>query len=64
LKKNFPVWESVFVQFRVDAFNAFNHINLGTPNTNIDSGGSITGGAYPNGTSNPRQLEFSVRVQF
>lgn len=64
LKKNFPIREALFVQFRFDAFNAFNHINLGTPNGNIDSGGSITGGAAPNGASNPRQLEFALRVQF
>jgi len=64
LKKNFPIKESLFVQFRFDAFNAFNHINLGTPNGNIDGGGSITGGAAPNGTANPRQLEFALRVEF
>jgi hypothetical protein len=44
LKKNFPIGESIFVQFRFDAFNDFNHINLGTPNGYIDSDGSITGG--------------------
>ena len=64
VKKNFPIREALFVQFRADAFNAFNHINLGTPNGNIDSGGSITEGAAPNSTSNPRQLEFALRVQF
>ncbi len=35
--KNFPIWEQVALQFRLEAFNAFNHPNLGNPNTNIQS---------------------------
>ena len=64
LTKAFNVWESVNIKFRMDAFNAFNHINFGSPNGDINTGGSITGpapGATPTGT---RQLEFSLHAQF
>ncbi len=64
VQKNFTIREKTTLQLRADGFNAFNHINFGTPNGNIDQGGQITNGAYPNGASNPRQLQFSGRVQF
>jgi hypothetical protein len=51
----------VSTKFRVDAFNAFNHINPGNPGGNIESAGNITGMALP---VSQRQLEFSLRVQF
>jgi hypothetical protein len=64
LQKNFPVKEYATVQFRFDAFNAFNHINWGTPSGNIEQDGSINAGPGIDGTANPRQLQFSLRVQF
>ena len=64
VQKNFTIREKTSLQLRADGFNAFNHINFGTPNGNIDQGGQITNGAYPNGASNPRQMQFSGRVQF
>jgi hypothetical protein len=64
LQKDFPIRESLVFQFRVDAFNAFNHINLGNPSGNLQATGSITGGAGVNGSAVPRQLEFSGRFQF
>ncbi|RXH54318.1 TonB-dependent receptor [Granulicella sibirica] len=63
IQKNFLIREKVTFQLRADGFNAFNHINFASPNGNIDQGGAITGGPYPNG-SNPRQMQFSARVQF
>ena len=67
--KNFSIRERYTAQFRMDAFNAFNHINYGNPNGTIDSSsaGSIGGGPYPTGTggtTNPRQLQFTVHLQF
>jgi hypothetical protein len=62
--KNFQIKERVTLQFRADAFNGFNHINFGLPSGNIQSAGNITGGTYPGGTSNPRQMQFTGRVQF
>ncbi len=70
LEKNIPFGERFQAQFRMDAFNAFNHINLGNPgNTTIDSSspGTISNGPYPagtGGTTNPRQLQFTVHLQF
>lgn len=64
IQKNFTLREHVAFQLRADGFNAFNHINWGTPNGTAEQGGTITSGAFPNGTANPRQLQFSGRVQF
>ncbi len=65
LQKNFSIHERLTFQLRADAFNAFNHINWGTPNGTIDQGGSITSGPYPPGTTGAtRQMQFSARVQF
>jgi hypothetical protein len=62
--KNFTIKERVTLQFRADAFNAFNHINFGLPSGNIQSAGNITSGPGPGGTTNPRQMQFTGRVQF
>ncbi|MCU1252112.1 MAG: hypothetical protein JWQ49_5141 [Edaphobacter sp.] len=64
VQKDFPIRESLVFQFRMDAFNAFNHINFGLPGGNIEQSGSITQGPGVDGTANPRQLQFSARVQF
>jgi len=67
ITKSFPIWESVTAQFRMDAFNVFNHITAGNPGGNIESTGSIGGeggGCGPGNDCGPRQLEFSMRVQF
>lgn len=63
LSKNIPIRESFHAQFRVDAFNAFNHINPGNPISTIDSpvGGVITGMAT---NTQPRQLEFALKIMF
>jgi outer membrane receptor protein involved in Fe transport len=69
LMKNVSIYERVTAQFRFDAFNAINHINFSTPNGAIDqtSSGAITSGPYPTGTggtTNPRQLQFTLHLQF
>ena len=61
LSKTVTIHENVALKFRMDAYNAFNHINPGNPGGNIESDGTISGGAP--GYS-PRQLEFMLRVQF
>jgi hypothetical protein len=60
--KAFNIRESIAANFRVDAFNAFNHINAGNPN-NGDIFGSGPIQAQSAGAQT-RQLEFSLRVQF
>ncbi len=64
VQKNFSIREGVIFQLRADGFNAFNHINFGNPNGNLQNGGNIGSGPFPNGSSNPRQMQFSARVQF
>ncbi len=65
LQKNFPIHESVLAQFRVDAYNGFNHINAGNPGTtNTGTDAVITSEPALNVYTNPRQLQFSLRVQF
>ncbi len=62
LSKAFTIHESIAATFRFDAFNAFNHINAGNPNTtDIFNNGPISGEAAG---AQPRYLEFSARVQF
>jgi hypothetical protein len=61
ISKTVTIHESLAVKFRMDAFNGFNHISPGNPGGNIESNGTITSGAA--GYS-PRQLMFSLRVQF
>lgn len=63
LQKNFPIHESLFAQFRMDAYNAFNHMSLGNPGGSVDNGDQNIGGLF--GSQFPtRQLQFSVRLQF
>ncbi len=66
VQKNFNIRERASLQFRTDAFNAFNHINFGLPGGNIEqnNAGAITSGPGVNGSTDPRQLQFSARVQF
>jgi len=61
MTKAFTIYESVVFKFRMDAFNAFNHINPGNPGGNIESAGTISGEGAGGA---PRQLEFSMRIQF
>jgi hypothetical protein len=68
LQKRFPIGGGRSVQFRWEAFNAFNRQNLGNPNTNISSGvsfGRITGPLNLGyGTGTARQMQFMLRMNF
>jgi hypothetical protein len=67
LSKGITFAERYTATFRLDAYNAFNHINLGNPNGNILNGGGIGSGPYPTstgGTTNPRQLQFTAHFTF
>ena len=62
ITKAFTIHESIVTKFRMDAFNAFNHINAANPNNgDIFGNGPINGMAWG---AVPRQLEFSLHVQF
>jgi hypothetical protein len=58
--KTFPVYETVDLQFRAEAFNVFNHANLNGPNATLSSPsfGVISG------ASDGRVLQFALRLSF
>jgi hypothetical protein len=73
ITKAFTIHESIVTKFRMDAFNAFNHIQAGNPNNgNIFGTGEINSGSGAGGLGfggmapgpGPRQLEFSLHLQF
>jgi hypothetical protein len=61
LYKNFPVREKGDVQFRIEAFNVFNHTHFGLPETNLPDAlfGRIVA---TQGT--PRSIRLSLKYQF
>jgi len=61
IEKRFPFLESRAVEFRADAFNAFNRSGLANPVTDVTSPlfGRITGPQQ-----GPRNIQLSLRVEF
>ena len=61
LSREFRLLESLGLQIRAEAFNAFNHTNYGTPNrfVNEPQFGTITMYMHPG-----REAQFSARVTF
>jgi hypothetical protein len=67
--KRFIIKEGLSVQFRADAFNLFNKVNLGQPNGCVDCGpgsnsGQITSIISSQDGTSMRRLQFSLRVEF
>jgi hypothetical protein len=66
LFKRVPISKDVRLELRIDAFNVFNHINLGAPGANAvvigQTGAGVING-IASGTS-PRQMQFSAKVLF
>jgi hypothetical protein len=61
LFKTFPVREQMFFQFRVEAFNVFNHPQFGYPNATV---GNSQVGQITSIVGNARNLQASLRFQF
>ncbi len=64
LFKTFKLSERFRLQFRTEAFNIFNHTNFllpGNPNNRIERKGDF---GRANGTLNPRQMQFGLRLTF
>jgi hypothetical protein len=63
LAKAIHITEGTSLRFRADAFNAFNKVNLGQPNTVVDGqmGGRITSLAYD---ATQREFQFSLSIIF
>jgi Carboxypeptidase regulatory-like domain len=68
LQKRFPIGGARSFEFRVEAFNAFNRVNLGAPGTAVTSPstfGRITGPLNRGyGTGTARQMQFMFRLNF
>jgi hypothetical protein len=61
LIRDFPLHESVGLQFRWEAFNLFNAVLFGQPNGNITSG---AGGSITTLSGDPRVMQFALRLFF
>ncbi len=62
LSKTFPLpWEGKRLQFRAEAFNAFNHANFTNPSLSLQS--PQTFGEFQ-GTLEPRSMQFALRLEF
>jgi outer membrane receptor protein involved in Fe transport len=61
LQKNLPIGANREAQIRLEAFNVFNHINEGNPNTEV---GNANFGRITSMSSSPRQLQLSLRLVF
>ena len=68
LQKQFTIRNAQNLEFRVEAFNAFNRVNLGAPGTAVTSPasfGRITGPLNRGyGTGTARQMQFMFRFNF
>ncbi len=69
LAKSFPLHEKVRLQFRCEAYNAFNHTQFSTINTTAQfnpSTGALTNPAFGSitGARNPRTVQLAARLVF
>jgi len=61
--KNIPIWESLNIQFRAEAFNVFNIMSYGVPNGLLNQPTTARVTSIAQGI-NPRQLQLGIKVQF
>jgi hypothetical protein len=65
LAKNFSILERVRVQLRADAFNIFNHPQMGFPNQTINTANpATTSTAITSTIGDNRDLQLSIKLQF
>lgn len=61
LVKQFPIHESIHLQFRFEAFNLLNKVQFGVPNTTF---GSPTFGFITSQANSPRNIQTAVKLLF
>jgi hypothetical protein len=61
LQKNIPLTRGARLEIRAEAFNVFNHINWGSPNTAIDN---VNVGKITSMSGRPRQFQLGGRLTF
>ena len=59
LKRSFPIWESVKLQFEADLLNATNHVVFSSPNGGVNGS---TYGLISSVANNPRDMQLSGRI--
>lgn len=68
LNKHFPIKEKYILEFRAEAYNAFNHPSFGLPGGNFggtaDISNPATFGFIATTASAPRELQFALRLDF
>ena len=62
LFRQFPVGETRSFEFRAEAFNLFNHVNLGQPNSDLNSGSAF--GTINTTANAARQLQLALKFLF
>jgi hypothetical protein len=61
LFKNFKPWERLTLQLRGESFNAFNHPQFGTPDSNVSS---VTFGKISGTANGPRNMQVALKLLF
>jgi len=68
IAKNFNLTERVHFQLRAEAYNAFNHVNLGFPDSCVDcqdgNAGTVSSSLATQDGTSLRRLQFSGRFSF
>jgi hypothetical protein len=58
--KQFAFTEKLRLQFRAEAFNAFNRVRFSSPNTDVNAGANF--GRVTSQSNDPRQLQFGLKL--
>ena len=61
LFKNFKPVEKLTLQFRAEAFNAFNHPQFGVPDSSVNS---VTFGRISGTANSPRNMQLALKLLF
>jgi hypothetical protein len=59
--KRFPFGEARNLEFRVEFFNLFNHVNFANPISNLNN---VDFGRITSTSNNPRIIQFALKLNF